>query len=122
MSDIDLPRLIKLSNEQGQEQTQSSFFVNTDVDDLSGTELVIDSDPGKLKSLSSSPQPTKKKCFTCNRRLNLTTEFQCKCDQQFCLKHRYPDMHSCQFNHKAIWKKSLESKNPAVCYNKIEKI
>ena len=36
-----------------------------------------------------------KKCPTCNKKINITNRFICKCEQYFCSQHRYPESHSC---------------------------
>lgn len=52
------------------------------------------------------------RCTKCNRKCRLGGQFRCRCDLIFCGTHRYPDMHSCTFDHKAFGRKSLGKANP----------
>lgn len=45
------------------------------------------------------------RCKECNKKtLVLAT---CKCGEKFCLKHRYPETHTCMFDHKTTAKEIL---------------
>lgn len=46
----------------------------------------------------------------------------CKCEGQFCMKHRDPEMHGCTFDFVAAAKKEIEEKNPKVVVSKVEPI
>ena len=41
------------------------------------------------------------KCFhtDCNMKLKLT-DFDCKCNHRFCMKHRLPESHNCSYDFK----------------------
>ena len=34
----------------------------------------------------------------CNKKLKLT-DMECRCKKRYCLKHRLPETHNCDFNH-----------------------
>jgi predicted nucleic acid binding AN1-type Zn finger protein len=60
------------------------------------------------------------KCKICSKKLVLT--MTCKCEGQFCMKHRDPEMHGCTFDFVAAAKKEIEEKNPKVVVSKVEPI
>ena len=43
----------------------------------------------------------------CNIKLTFTNKYLCKCNLNFCSKHRLPELHNCTFNHKTINKNKL---------------
>jgi len=47
-------------------------------------------------------QKKKNRCWAtgCRKKLTLAGQFQCKCGYTFCAKHRYPDKHECDVDHK----------------------
>ena len=51
------------------------------------------------------------RCGLCNKKISLV-KFTCKCQKSFCMKHRYPDDHNCEFDFKEEHKKKLETDNP----------
>lgn len=34
-------------------------------------------------------------CFVCEKRLSISNQFKCKCDNIFCSIHRYLESHNC---------------------------
>lgn len=44
----------------------------------------------------------------CNKKLKLT-DMECRCKNKYCLKHRLPETHNCQFNHADTTPIKLES-------------
>ena len=65
----------------------------------------------------------KQRCSFCNKKLKLIS-YSCKCEGQFCDKHRYTHAHNC----KSLEKKIEESKdiliknNPVINHAKVVKI
>lgn len=57
----------------------------------------------------------------CNKSL-LTFDYYCKCGKHFCLKHKDPCNHNCDFDYKEHHKKQLNKANPIVMSSKINKI
>jgi len=58
------------------------------------------------------------KCVTCNKKLMIP--FKCRCEKQYCIKHRMPESHSCSFNYKESFLKELTDKNPKIEAPKID--
>ncbi|CAK9318339.1 unnamed protein product [Citrullus colocynthis] len=48
----------------------------------------------------------KNRCKICRKKVGLLG-FNCRCGGSFCGKHRYPEEHSCDFDHKAIGRNIL---------------
>lgn len=46
----------------------------------------------------------------------------CKCDQVFCIKHRTPEKHSCNFDFLAAARATIAKENPVVIASKVDKI
>jgi len=44
--------------------------------------------------------------------------FRCKCDLDFCIKHRYAESHLCKFDYKEYGKKCIKNENPIVINEK----
>ena len=63
------------------------------------------------------------RCTFCNKKLKMIS-FSCKCEGQFCIKHRYTHSHNCT----SILEKQKESKeiinknNPIMIHSKVIKI
>ena len=58
---------------------------------------------------------------SCTRKLGLIP-FQCRCNGNFCTKHRMPEAHACEFDFKTSGRATLQRENCAVVYQKIGKI
>lgn len=64
----------------------------------------------------------KKLCHCCTKKLGIIP-FECKCGFSFCSKHRFPETHNCQFNHKEFDRKILKERINIDCnFKKIEQI
>lgn len=61
-----------------------------------------------------------KKCFHCKKKTCVLSH--CKCGNHYCLEHRYPEKHACQFDHKEFHKNELVKNNPVITSHKITKI
>lgn len=61
------------------------------------------------------------RCFTCNKRV-ASFSFKCKCEFSFCSKHRLPEEHNCNFDHKSSGIKKLSKENPLVVAQKLNKL
>lgn len=53
------------------------------------------------------------RCFTCKKLLG-PVNFKCKCSQFFCMKHRHPEEHSCEYDFKSEGVQKLIEENPLV--------
>eukprot|EP00047_Mylnosiga_fluctuans_P001722 m.221641 g.221641 ORF g.221641 m.221641 type:complete len:147 (-) comp10621_c0_seq1:174-614(-) len=69
----------------------------------------------------TSPAKTKHKCFSCNKNVGLLG-FKCRCDQEFCPKHRHAADHQCPFDYKSFDRERLEKANPVVAASKVQQI
>jgi len=69
----------------------------------------------------------KKRCSfkDCKKKLKLT-DIECRCKKRFCIKHRLPELHNCEWNAKS--KEEIEIYKKKCCldrnakFSKIEKI
>ena len=57
----------------------------------------------------------------CSRKTGLIT-FVCRCKKEFCIKHRMPEIHNCDFDYKTEQRKLLEKQNELIAPQKILKI
>ena len=46
------------------------------------------------------------RCFGCRRKVGLT-RFRCRCDELFCVEHRYTDRQECSYDYKAISREAI---------------
>ncbi|ESO00888.1 hypothetical protein HELRODRAFT_82704, partial [Helobdella robusta] len=63
-----------------------------------------------------------KKCFVCKKRTPLASNFLCRCGQNFCTLHRYPEAHACTVDYKVEGRKALRESHPVVTVPKLPKI
>ena len=61
-----------------------------------------------------------KKCCRCSKKA--WTNYECKCGQIVCLKHRYFYEHNCSRNIKKEWSAEIEEKNPQISNPKVVRI
>lgn len=61
------------------------------------------------------------RCDHCNKRLNITNIYNCRCGRIFCSQHRYSEVHDCKYDYKTEGRKILEQQNPLVTANKLPK-
>ncbi|KRT80796.1 hypothetical protein AMK59_5139, partial [Oryctes borbonicus] len=61
------------------------------------------------------------RCEHCNKRLNITNIYNCRCGRIFCSQHRYSEVHDCKYDYKTEGRKILEQQNPLVTANKLPK-
>ncbi|KAG5899742.1 hypothetical protein JTB14_006080 [Gonioctena quinquepunctata] len=75
------------------------------------------------KQLELPPVIKKKaRCNKCNRKLNITNIYNCRCGKIFCSQHRYSEVHRCSYDYKLEGRMFLEQQNPRVTAEKINKI
>jgi len=65
----------------------------------------------------------KDKCSFCNKKLKIIS-YSCKCEGQFCDKHRYTHTHDCKSLQKKIdeSKELIKNNNPLMIHSKVIKI
>ncbi|XP_019881882.2 uncharacterized protein LOC109609607 isoform X2 [Aethina tumida] len=64
----------------------------------------------------------KSRCGECNKKLNITNIYNCRCGKIFCSQHRYSEVHRCSYDYKMEGKKILEQQNPRVTAEKVSRI
>ncbi|KAJ8949078.1 hypothetical protein NQ318_016982 [Aromia moschata] len=79
--------------------------------------------PVTEKKLELPPVIKKRaRCNECNKRLNITNIYNCRCGKIFCSQHRYSEVHRCSYDYKTEGRKILEQQNPLVTAEKINRI
>jgi len=65
----------------------------------------------------------KDKCSFCNKKLKIIS-YSCRCEGQFCDKHRYTHTHDCKSLQKKIdeSKELIKNNNPLMIHSKVIKI
>ena len=48
--------------------------------------------------------------------------FICRCEKEFCQKHRIPETHQCIFDYKTDGKRKLDEQNKCIAFTKILKL
>jgi predicted nucleic acid binding AN1-type Zn finger protein len=69
---------------------------------------------------TASIQP-KNRCKQCKKKVGYLG-FDCKCKGYFCSFHRYPEEHSCSYDHKTEQINKLIANNPKIIADKFEKL
>ncbi|XP_021753847.1 zinc finger A20 and AN1 domain-containing stress-associated protein 4-like [Chenopodium quinoa] len=70
---------------------------------------------------SGSKKAANNRCEMCNKKVGMIG-FKCKCGSTFCGSHRYPEEHTCTFDHKAAGIVAIAKDNPLVVPKKLQKI
>jgi len=55
-----------------------------------------------------------KRCAECDKKLKLVSTHTCRCELNFCAKHRYAEEHNCTFDYRQNGKELLSEQNPLV--------
>jgi len=70
-------------------------------------------------------QKTKsKRCAldTCNKKISISNEYECRCNLFFCPLHKFSKDHNCTYDYKKDQQDKLEKANPKICAKKLDKI
>lgn len=59
-------------------------------------------------------------CYKCKKKSIII--FDCRCEKQFCLKHKQPEDHNCTFDYKTYAKDQIKINNPQIINNKFKKM
>ncbi|XP_043704391.1 zinc finger A20 and AN1 domain-containing stress-associated protein 5-like [Telopea speciosissima] len=62
----------------------------------------------------------KKRCMSCKKRVSVLG-FKCRCGSIFCSEHRYPEVHACTFDFKAMGRDAIANANPVVKADKLQR-
>ena len=60
------------------------------------------------------------RCPICKKKSHLS--FKCKCGKEFCIRHRYPEEHSCSYDKVKEQLEQLKKDNPKIVPSKLDKI
>eukprot|EP01147_Barroeca_monosierra_P003752 gene3752-8369_t len=75
-----------------------------------------------LSSFTATPKKKKKnRCHVCSVKLGMLG-FDCRCEFQFCSKHRMPMDHNCEFDYKSFDRDNLSKQNQAITPEKLKKL
>mmetsp|Transcript_671 Transcript_671/g.713 ORF Transcript_671/g.713 Transcript_671/m.713 type:complete len:126 (+) Transcript_671:2-379(+) len=61
------------------------------------------------------------RCWTCKKVVG-PLSFQCKCQHNFCSRHRVPEVHGCTFDHRTVGIRKLSEDNPQIVAEKFNKL
>ncbi|XP_050387505.1 zinc finger A20 and AN1 domain-containing stress-associated protein 9-like [Argentina anserina] len=89
--------------------------VAVSVSDSSSTTLTSDQPSGVTKKMNCCQRENCKKRISPAESISL----KCRCGGVFCVKHRYPEDHSCSFNYKEMGKDDLAKKNQVCIADKL---
>ena len=53
-------------------------------------------------------------CFICQKKLKIMKSFTCKCGNNYCDIHKFPEDHKCSYDYKKLGKKIIEENNPLI--------
>lgn len=95
------------------------FDLKIDDDKRSTTAVQIET--SKLEALPAVVSKKRMRCGQCNKRLNITNIYNCRCGRIFCSQHRYSETHDCKYDYKSEGRKLLEQQNPLVTATKLSK-
>ncbi|KAJ4955022.1 hypothetical protein NE237_011805 [Protea cynaroides] len=62
----------------------------------------------------------KRRCVRCKKRVGVVG-FKCRCGSTFCSEHRYPEVHACTFDFKAMGRDAIAKANPIVKADKVQR-
>ena len=88
--------------------------------------------PVVLEAPAPAPEPQqlqpkkrkKRRCYAaqCKRKLTMTTAYECRCDHEFCARHRLPHEHECEVDARSRQSDLVREANPVVRSEKMERI
>ncbi|KAK4873597.1 hypothetical protein RN001_012957 [Aquatica leii] len=82
----------------------------------------IEVEATKLESLPAIITKKRIRCAECNKRLNITNMYHCRCGGIFCGQHRYSEVHHCNYDYKSEGRKIIEQQNPVIVADKLNKL
>jgi len=85
----------------------------------------MDYQPLNDEHQSGEPKKTKRvkkiRCEICRKKITMMF-IECKCGKILCMKHRYVELHNCQYDYKAEWNEKFRKNNPIIKNPKFELI
>lgn len=121
-NDIKEPQGLCLYSNQGERKGKGS-----ETKDLANEiKRIANHQESKVQTLKLESLPAVRKkqlrCDQCNRKLNLSNNYRCRCGRLFCAQHRYSEVHNCSHDYKTEGRLILERQNPLVVAEKLRKI
>ncbi|XP_010276217.1 PREDICTED: zinc finger A20 and AN1 domain-containing stress-associated protein 1 [Nelumbo nucifera] len=113
------PTTLATSTQQQQQQLGPSSSLNCYVLGSSASS----SSSADLNSTATGAERSmkvKNRCGCCNKRVGVLG-FKCRCGSTFCGEHRYPEMHACSFDFKALGRDAIAKANPVIKSEKIHR-
>lgn len=62
------------------------------------------------------------RCFKCRKKLRITNNYTCKCNNIFCAQHRFYEQHECSYDFRTEAVERLIKENPRVVKEKFQRI
>ncbi|XP_023680011.2 AN1-type zinc finger protein 4 [Paramormyrops kingsleyae] len=75
-----------------------------------------------VKTPAAPKKKNSKHCSMCGKRTGLASSYECRCGNNFCASHRYPEAHGCSFDYKGMGRRVLQDSLPVVSAPKLPKI
>lgn len=90
------------------------------------TTAVVEAGPAESNQAKSAPasevtQQDPSRCYKCNKRVGLLA-FKCRCGAIFCRPHLHAEEHGCTFDYQSMARQTLESRNPKIVTEKLDRI
>ena len=79
----------------------------------------------KNANIKTNTKTNIKKCkceFKSKKHKKTIILYECLCGKKFCLLHRLPHQHDCNYDHTTHEKNILKNNNPEVSHTKVEKL
>jgi hypothetical protein len=104
-------------------KSSPSIVISPPEDDINtNTNVNVNTNTNTTNSISNVEISDKNYCEKCKIRCRPALRFICKCKRTFCQIHRYPDQHSCTFDHRAEGLATIQANNPKIIRDKIGNI
>lgn len=118
------PMSVTIKDNQINELNEHQKGLNKNNSQIDPNDILIISSPNtnEKSQAAQNKSSIKNRCEICKTKLSLAAQFTCRCDRNFCSKHRYAEDHSCTFDYKTHGKELLEKANNKVIGDKINKI
>ena len=70
---------------------------------------------------TTEPKKKKKRCPVCNKKMGLMP-FECKCEKIFCILHKDPESHACEYDFKGKSRERLGEQLVKIVADKVTAI
>lgn len=103
-----------------EEIKKTLFSIRNDCRDKNINKIEVNT--SKLDNLPAIITKKRMRCGACNKKLNITNMYDCRCGKIFCGQHRYSEVHGCNYDYKTEGRKLLEQQNPLIIAEKLNKL